>query len=87
MLWTPPDASHRAAEPGPTHAAWRRVLVWAGLLLVAVASGAQEEFRPLRTGGLSAEAAALLISGQEGGSIPLFALTLPGTAEGDAKAA
>ena len=60
--------------------------LWAILTLAATVAVAQEEFRPLRTGGLSAEAAALLMSGQEGGSIPLFALAVPGAAEADGKA-
>jgi tetratricopeptide (TPR) repeat protein len=57
------------------------------LALAATAVTAQEEYRPLRTGGLDAETAALLMSGQEGGSIPISALAVPGAAGVEAKAA
>lgn len=52
------------------------------LLLAALPALAQEPAEPpplrvLRTGGLRVETAALLMSGQEGGTIPLAALALP----------
>lgn len=75
-------------RPQPSIGAAARPRI-AGLLLLLVAATAAtgEEYRPLRTGGLDAETAALLVSGQEGGSIPLFAAVVAGVAPADAKAA
>ncbi len=75
-----------SARGGSRSTALRRLALTTALLLGAAGAVAQEEYRTLRTGGLSAEAAALLVSGQQGGSIPLFAVALPGVAEPDAKA-
>lgn len=50
------------------------------LLLLSLPAFAQEEKPPLRvmrTGGLRVETAALLMSGQEGGTIPMAALAIP----------
>jgi Flp pilus assembly protein TadD len=63
-----------------------RRLIAALLLLAAAPLAAQPEpapLRVLRTGGLRVETAALLMSGQEGGTIPLatLVLPLPGTGE------
>jgi len=63
----------------------RAALIAFSLLVLLLASAAisqpaEEELppiRPLRTGGLKAEVAALIMSGQEGGVIPLEVLVLP----------
>jgi len=47
------------------------------------AGGAAAPLRVLPTGGLRVESAALLMSGQEGGTIPFAALALPFPGEGD----
>ena len=51
-------------------------------LLVAVAAGAAAQtLSVMPTGGLRGETAALLLSGQEGGPLPLAVLALPGRSE------
>lgn len=69
----------RTVRGGP----WRSVLVRVLLLLLAAQASAQEPspekppLRVMRTGGLRVETAALLMSGQEGGTIPVAALAIP----------
>src|SRR5262245_52676802 len=59
-------------------------LLVAGLLaLRAVPGWAAAPLRVLPTGGLSVESAALLLSGQEGGTIPFAALAFPFPGDGD----
>jgi tetratricopeptide (TPR) repeat protein len=53
------------------------VLMLAPGVLAQVAKKELPPIRPLRTGGLKAEVAALIMSGQEGGAIPLEVLVLP----------
>ena len=69
----------------------RAIRVLAAALLTVLPSGAFAQapqgeeippIRPLRTGGLKAEVAALIMSGQQGGAIPLEVLVLPFTGEG-----
>ena len=64
------------------------VSILLALILAPAASSQPPEdippIRPLRTGGLKAEVAALIMSGQEGGAIPLEVLVLP-TRGGDDK--
>jgi hypothetical protein len=78
-------------------ALWRRAISGATLLTAALAAAAQAPppptpaapaapsppLRSIPAGGLPADAAALLVSGQEGGALPfaLLALPLPGTGE------
>ncbi|HEX9671170.1 MAG TPA: hypothetical protein VGC93_17005, partial [Thermoanaerobaculia bacterium] len=66
----------------------RRAALGAGLFAAALAAAAQEPgapppLRSIPAGGLPADAAALLVSGQEGGALPfaVLALPLPGTGE------
>jgi tetratricopeptide (TPR) repeat protein len=56
------------------------------VVLSVTGAPAQEPYRPLETGGLSAETAALLMSGQEGGPIPLHAIAVPTLASEGTKA-
>ena len=59
------------------------VLLWLMLVSPVAAQTESPPMRVLRTGGLRVETAALLMSGQEGGTIPLATLVLPmpGTGE------
>jgi tetratricopeptide (TPR) repeat protein len=61
----------------------RAVTVSLGLAGLLAAGAAAVPLRVLPTGGLRVESAALLMSGQEGGTIPFAALALPFPADGD----
>jgi len=67
----------RNVRASPCKSVFVRVSLF--LLLAALQASAQEKppLRVLRTGGLRVETAALLMSGQEGGTIPVAALALP----------
>lgn len=58
-------------------------LLATALLAMGAASGWAAPLRVLPTGGLRVESAALLLSGQEGGTIPFAALAFPFPGEGD----
>lgn len=77
--------SRRSDVPRPTF--FRPLaasLLAAGLLaLRAVPGSAAAPLRVLPSGGLSVESAALLLSGQQGGTIPFAALAVPFPGEGD----
>ena len=83
---------HRGSAPEPTSDVPRPMffrrraasLLVAGLLaLRAVPGCAAAPLRVLPSGGLSVESAALLLSGQEGGTIPFAALAFPFPGDGD----
>jgi hypothetical protein len=58
-------------------------LLATALLALGAVSGEAAPLRVLPTGGLRVESAALLLSGQEGGTIPFAALAFPFPGEGD----
>ena len=89
----PPGGNGGAAAPANRPLLALFLLLLPALLLVptSFSQPAEEDIppiRPLRTGGLKAEVAALIMSGQEGGAIPMEVLVLPlqGGGEGGGKA-